>query len=85
MRHPRRYTSPWSKAVASMLRDARTRSGWTQRELASVLDVEIKTIRRSENGHSEPSGAFIERWLELCGWDAEILAGPDTAFMRVAS
>lgn len=55
----------------------RNRIGWTQVQLARELHVDLKTVRKWENGDSEPSVKNILNLTELFGVSADFLLGKD--------
>jgi transcriptional regulator with XRE-family HTH domain len=60
--------------VDQVLRQARRRSGLTQRQLATLTGIAQPTIARIETGESVPRVDTLDRLLGACG--EEIEAGP---------
>jgi DNA-binding XRE family transcriptional regulator len=52
------------------VKELRCRAEITQRELASIVDVDSSTISRIENGHCVPSGITLQRLAHALGVDA---------------
>lgn len=50
---------PWTAANGRLLRDARTRLGWTQDELAGRADIAQATVSYLERGEHLPSAALL--------------------------
>ena len=55
--------------AASLLRQARTRSGLTQRGLARRADTSQSVVARIEGGQTSPSWATLERLLDAAGFE----------------
>lgn len=51
------------RLAGNMLRLARQRRGWTQRQLASAVGVPVSTVARIESGTRQPSLVTISRLL----------------------
>jgi predicted transcriptional regulator len=70
---------------SSSLRDARSRAGLTQRELASRANTSQSVVARVEAGLADPSTATLRRLLAAAGFElrAELspLPVPDTHMM----
>lgn len=56
-------------STGRILRDARRRAGFTQRELASRARVPQASVARIEKGTISPTVATLDRLLEACGRD----------------
>ena len=54
-------------AADELLRDARRRSGLSQRQLAARSGVPQSSIARLESGRAEPRFGLLQRLLEACG------------------
>jgi transcriptional regulator with XRE-family HTH domain len=54
--------------AARLLREARTRAGLTQRQLASRADTAQSVIARIESGVTSPSWETLRRLLEVAGF-----------------
>jgi len=54
-----------------MVREARRRSGLTQRALAAKAGIPQETIARIERGRADPRAATLDRLLEACGYGLE--------------
>ncbi len=55
--------------AAELLRDARARSGLSQRELARRADTSQSVVARIERGHTQPSGETLTRLLGAAGFE----------------
>jgi transcriptional regulator with XRE-family HTH domain len=62
--------------AAAMLRMARRRAGFTQRELARRAGVPQPTISRIERGLISPSIDTLRPLIEACGMDLAIVEHP---------
>ena len=84
-----RYPS-WDEMVAEVLHRARTRAGFSQFELAYRIGVGERLIRRYEQARNQDGkrfkhghkGRIVDEWLDVCGWEAEVIAGPVNEWMR---
>ena len=64
--------------VASIVREARRRSGLTQAELAERAGVPKSTVGRIESGARIPSTLMVERLVQAAGWNLSVsLSEPD--------
>ncbi|MEO7803175.1 MAG: helix-turn-helix domain-containing protein [Actinomycetota bacterium] len=59
--------------ASRMLRQARRRAGLTQRELSIRARMKQPLIARIESGAVDPRQETIERLLEACGFDVELV------------
>lgn len=50
---------------AAMRRVIRERAGLSQAEIAAIVGVDLRTIRRWENGEREPSGELLDNYACL--------------------
>lgn len=55
-----------------LLRETREKAGLTQRELARRLGITQQAVSQAEAWESNPTVAFIRRWVEACGSTLEI-------------
>jgi transcriptional regulator with XRE-family HTH domain len=53
--------------AGAMLREARTRAGLTQRELAARAGTSQSVVARIERGRTDPSFRTMQRLLAACG------------------
>lgn len=71
---------------AKALLRARRKAGLSQRELAERTGVAQPTIARIESGAASPRCETLDRLLDACGYDLELLprrgAGIDRTAMR---
>lgn len=65
-----------------MLRMARRRAGFTQRELARRSGVPQPTISRIERGQVSPSLATLAPLIEACGMQLEVMDRPGAGIDR---
>ena len=63
--------------ISSRILQLRTRMGWSQLQLATALNLNLKTIRNWENGDSYPSAPNILRLCEIFSVSADYLLGID--------
>jgi len=64
-------------SIASQIRAARARLGWSQEQLAERAGVSPRTVKRAENeGRPPPSGPILKRIVNATG--ATIAIIPDT-------
>lgn len=61
---------------ATLIRDARQAAGITQQELAGRAGTAQPAVAAYESGARAPSLATLERLLDACGYDVEVLASP---------
>ena len=59
------------RMAARMLRHARRRAGFTQRQLAAKAEIPQETIARIEAGRADPRVETLDRLLEACGFGLE--------------
>ncbi len=62
--------------TASLLRDARTRAGLTQRELALRARTAQSVVARIESGATSPSWETLSRLLEAAGFALDAALRP---------
>lgn len=62
-------------SLANRLKDSRKSSGYTQKELARVLNVKPATISAWEVGRNEPSISMLKQIADVLGVTFEYLAG----------
>jgi predicted transcriptional regulator len=60
------------RSAADLIKQARHRSGLTQRQLAARSGVAQPVIARLETGRSKPAFATVERLLGACGASLEL-------------
>jgi HTH-type transcriptional regulator/antitoxin HipB len=56
-----------------MVREARRRAGFTQRELAAKSGIPQETIARIERGRADPRVNTLDRLLEACEFGLEVM------------
>ena len=56
-----------------LVREARKRVGWSQRELAERAGTTQSAIARIETGRSTPSFDTVLRLVRLCGLDLDVM------------
>lgn len=61
--------------VGENLRRARERLGWTQEQMAAVLQVNVNTLKGWEIGRVEPTAARLRELVTQTGLDANFLLG----------
>lgn len=59
--------------IIQALRDARTKFGWTQQELADEMGIGQATVAAMEGRRFDPQFSTIVRWMEGLGVDAEVI------------
>lgn len=62
--------------VASLLRDARTQSGMSQRELADRAGTAQSVVARIEGGTTSPTWDTLARLLEAAGFTLDVALRP---------
>ena len=68
------------KGLKQALKDARSRSGATQREVADATSIALGTLRRWEQGVNEPDAESLVRLADLYGVTVgQLLGVPDGA------
>lgn len=55
-----------------LVREARLRSGLTQRQLAEAVGITQATVARIESGVIRPSLAHVERLIAACGLELRV-------------
>ena len=65
------------KRVGRRIRNASDDRGWTQTELARLLDVADAQVSRWETGRMMPSPRYLQRIGEVFGVPAETFLLPD--------
>jgi hypothetical protein len=63
--------------AATLLKDARTRAGLTQRALAKRARTTQSVVARIENGSTSPSWSTLERLLAAAGFEVEAAVHPE--------
>ena len=80
----------FDQMVADVLKRSRQDTGYSRLQLAVMLGVDERLIRRYEqalgrvgapfrHGHR---GRVVDEWLDVCGWELEIVSGPASEWMR---
>jgi len=69
-------------SAQSILRSARRRAGWSQRELARRAGVPFSTVARVETGAMTPRVDTLERLLRACGERLVAVAARDAGVDR---
>lgn len=64
--------APHPVVAAEIIRDARSRAGLTQVQLAARAGVTQSVISTYENGHREPSLAALQRLVRAAGFAASV-------------
>jgi transcriptional regulator with XRE-family HTH domain len=59
-----------------LVREARKRSGMTQRELAKKAGTTQSAIARLESGRTSPSLEDVQRLMRLAGWELIVELAP---------
>jgi transcriptional regulator with XRE-family HTH domain len=68
-----------------LIREARRRSGLTQRELGERAGTTQSAVARWESGRTSPDLATVHRLVRLCGLDLEVaLVEPDDSDLAQA-
>lgn len=62
-------------SLADRIKDSRKKAGYTQRDLANLLNVKPVTISAWEVGRNEPSISMLKRVASLLNVSFEYLAG----------
>ena len=55
--------------AATLIKDARTRAGLTQSELAERVGTKQPAIARWESGRADPATGMTDRLLRACGYE----------------
>lgn len=64
--------------AAALLREARTRAGLTQRDLAASAGTSQSAVAAIEAGSKQPTAATLDRLLQAAGTEL-VAAGPEQA------
>jgi DNA-binding XRE family transcriptional regulator len=75
---------PWEvDQPGFLLREARLNAGLTQKILADRLGISQQAVSRAEQWASNPTIAFMRRWLAVCGVHLELrLSAPPDEVRR---
>ena len=65
------------KNIGARIRDARTKAGFTQRQLSELLDVSAHTVWCWEAGRMKPAHARLVELAYQCGVTTDWLLGRD--------
>jgi hypothetical protein len=57
----------WPKQVASMLRHARIKAKLTQDQIAIMVGIDVRSVRRIESGKRPRWPWVVDKWLSSCG------------------
>ncbi|TME98108.1 MAG: helix-turn-helix domain-containing protein [Chloroflexi bacterium] len=60
-------------SASRLIRNARRRSGLTQRELAAITHVPQPTIAAIESGRQDPRYFTLAKLLTGCGWEMGVV------------
>ena len=66
-----------SPALAQALHVLRQKAGLTQPELARRVGIDPSYISRVESGHRDIMSDKLERWIEVCGGQIELVSGDE--------
>jgi len=69
-------------ATGPLVREARTRAGLSQADLADRLGTTQSAVSRWEHGHDEPRLSRLAAILAACGVRAELAFAPDDGVDR---
>lgn len=61
--------------IGAKIKEARSKSGFTQKEMAQKLHISISTYSNYENGYREPPLKTIESICEILGYSLDDLIG----------
>ena len=75
MPRPKHTDRQLPERIAARVRQARAQKGWTQEQLAEVLDVATETISRYEVGRFPPSLPMLSRLADALDVDLQSLLG----------
>ena len=64
----KREPSPEDLAIARQLKEARSKAGILQGDMAARLDISQASISRIENGTQPTTARVVARWLAECGY-----------------
>ena len=73
--HLRRGAHPFG----AVIREMRTRRGWTQQQLADAADVNPVTASVTELGKCDPKIGTVRRMLRALGYDLHVVIATDGA------
>lgn len=73
--HARQNAELLRQEVATVVRNARGRLGYTQGRMAEVLGVSQPNVSRYETGSAEPPATVLMHCLHICGLVSEVPAG----------
>ena len=71
-RAERKYACAVTSSAYAICREARSRAGISQRELAQRAGVSPSTVTRIERGRMEPTFDLLTRLVEACGQELRI-------------
>lgn len=74
-----RKASRLSQELGTRVRGLREERGWTQRELAGYLGIEISRLKKWENGDHEPPLSAIRRLADVLQVEVGYLLGMGNA------
>jgi len=67
---------PWRTPAWALIRDARTRAGLTQAELAERAGTSQSAVARYERGRALPTLETLYRLVRACGFDLRMRLEP---------
>ena len=68
-------TSPWE--LGNVIRFARMKRGYTQEQLAEILDITPGHLQQMEGGRRNPSVPLLFQMMELLDFSVDALVFPD--------
>src|SRR4029450_7008036 len=79
----RRMTDDYLGRIGNLIRDARKHRGWTQQQLADVLNTSQSAVNRIEKGHQNLSLEMLARIGEALDSEMITLGAPGPTHLRV--
>lgn len=70
-----------NKALARRIKEERLKKGWTQKQIAEMLGVEVGTFSGYEREYRTPETKTLERLADLYGVSADYLLGRDESWL----
>lgn len=69
--------------IGTVIRNARKKSGLTQKQLAKKVSLADTTISSYERGNSQPDFKMIRKILKVCGYDLVFIDKTNDQYISV--
>jgi transcriptional regulator with XRE-family HTH domain len=71
-----------NEVLAKRIKEERLKKGWTQKQIAEMLGVEVGTFSGYERAYRTPETKTLEQLADLYGVSADYLLGRDESWLE---